>query len=193
MSRIYSSMTILILIFSMQCTRVPTQPSDGKASLAFKVNYVSESEPGILGKNRLSNQEGSVNSMAKIRANQEIDLVRVLILDLSEFDSLQVLLDSDDYHDYKHVRDSWEGDLTNWSEWEKLLGDYFKIIVNQNLTIESDSAKGSLTGVIGLNYFVIAMLKDGKVRYWGEGPVEGKEDHTEQVTINVYKWGNWEE
>ena len=163
---------ILVLI---ACSKNPVEPESASIQLHFVNN-----KPGglMIGLARTSNalaEESILKSLNKPIDLQAFDQARVMILDFSVYDSSAVYFNSEDYREYIQVRDSWPGDLTQWGEWEKLLGDYFRIISNQTLTIEGDIAKGSVAGAIGLNRVLVALIENGKIQHWAEGDATGKE------------------
>ncbi|MFQ6115102.1 MAG: hypothetical protein ACE5NG_13645 [bacterium] len=184
-----SLVIVLSLIMMCYCTDQPTKPG---TNVSIQVEFV----PGHTAQLRLGktfNQSDA--SQVPINNNHElkkiadfftIDQAMVMILDFSAYDTSAQYFASEDYKEYVKTRDSWPGDLSQWAEWEKLLGDYFRIVVDQSLNMEKDRAKGTVSGVIGLNYIVVALIESGKIQYWGEGEVKARAGEIAHALIYVW-------
>ncbi len=120
------------------------------------------------------------SSLKKVLNTESVERVMVMILDFSMYDSSEQYFDSPDYKEFAKVRNelNQQGKLTQWAEWEKLLGDYFRIVADQNLNIDGHHATGVVTGVVGLNYVLVGLIGSGIIDRWYEGEVEAKAGET---------------
>ena len=177
----------LIIIMTASCSLFPTK-SDS-TDIRFNIDFKYGTRPSRPDPLRLLRQKAAdINQLTKPHTSESIDVVRVMVLDFSKYNDLDEFLASDEYHEFIHVSNEWSGDLQYWSEWEKLFGQVLSIASNQTIAIEGDSARGNVPGVIGMNYFIVAMLEDGKIRYAGENMAAGKEGETETIYIEMYQW-----
>jgi uncharacterized protein YfaP (DUF2135 family) len=133
----------------------------------------------------------SQSQMNKKMEAQSIDLARIMVADLSAHETIEAFWGSEDYREFMDDFNEWEGDLTKWSEWERLIGDHFEIISNQNLRIEDNRVRGTVPGVQGLNYFFVALLEDNVIQYDCFGDPDalamGVEGETKEVAINMQR------
>ncbi len=120
-------------------------------------------------------------------ALQEIDLVRVMIVDFSNYEKWDSVTVTDEWDVFVNDRDTWAGDLSNWGEWEKLLGNHFRIVANQTLEIKEEYAEGVVPGALGLNAILVALLEENVIRYWGETYVHGVEGEASEVFVEVWE------
>lgn len=172
--------SVLLLV---QCGKQPASPQGGP-SIALTLMFGPSGAPRI-GKTP-QGAPASAQPLYRKMAQEKVDLVRVMVLDFSAYDSSSQYFDSEDYENYVQTRDSWPGDFKYWGEWRRLLGNFFRVVADQALTIEGDSAKGTVTGVVGLNYLCVAMIEADTIRYWGEGEVMVHEGHPAHAAVQVW-------
>ena len=178
---------ISLIIITISCSLFPTKSdsTDTRFNIDFKYGTKFDGPDPL----PLLHQKAAENHrLAKPLKPELIDVVRVMVLDFSKYNDLDEFFASDEYHEFIHVTSEWTGDLQYWAEWEKLFGQVLSIASNQTITIEGDSARGNVPGVIGMNYFIVAMLEDGKIRYAGENMAVGREGETETIEIEMYQW-----
>ena len=167
---------LISLFFLAGCTEQPSAPQQG-ASIRFAFGDGTTNHPLWLS---LSQTD---TSLAKSLALESIDEVRVMILDFSAYDSSWQYFASQDFAEYEIARDNWTGDLDKWGEWQKLLGDYFRVVADQSLNIEGSQAKGTVSGVIGLNYIFLMLLENGERHVVYENEVRAIEGETVTVMM----------
>ncbi|MBC7185833.1 MAG: hypothetical protein H5U38_02245, partial [Calditrichaeota bacterium] len=173
------------MLFS-HCSKQPT--SDGReAGITLRFVYDPAGAPRI-GK-APGRPSAPAQPFAKRTGQEKVDIVRVMVLDFSAYDSAWQYFESEDYHTFEHARDNWPGDLKYWAEWRKLLGDFFRVVADQALSIEGDYAKGTVTGVVGLNYLCVGMIEGDSIRYWGEGAVMVREGEPAHAAVQVWDMG----
>ncbi|MDZ7412087.1 MAG: hypothetical protein ONB15_00960 [candidate division KSB1 bacterium] len=168
------------------CDKGPTSANQG---VSIELTFVSgaQSLPRI-GKlpDRAQQPAGPLFRAA---GKGEVEMVRVMVLDFSAFDTSWQYFQSDDFRQFEHARDNWPGDLRRWAEWRKLLGDFFRVVADQALHIEGDVARGTVTGVVGLNYLCVAGIEADTIRFWGEGEVKVREGEHAHAPIQVWDLG----
>lgn len=173
----------LVILILAGCNKNPLQPELIHIQLTYDVDQAGAMRLGPEPSLTLPMNQPILGKQA---TSVKIDQVRVMALDFSIYESSNAYFASNDYKEYARVRDSWPGDLNHWAEWEKLLGDYFRIISDQALMIEKDLAKGSVAGTIGLNRVLVAMIADGDILYWGEGDVIGVQGKAVHCHLTMY-------
>jgi hypothetical protein len=162
----------------LSCSKDSLQPRQNPSiELTFKNADPSSVQKTIVG------QLTPANTPAQLEKSMAYDQALVMILDFSVYNETSQYFESEEYKEYTEARDSWQGDLDQWGQWEKLLGDYFRIVADQNLTLESDRAKGMVSGVIGLNYVLVGLVKDGKILHWAEGGVIAAESNVAHAEL----------
>jgi hypothetical protein len=178
---------IPLLMITISCSLFPTKP--GSTDIRFNMNFKYADKRNTSVPLRFLNQNTDGNfQLSKPDIPLMIDVVCVLVLDFSKHNDLEEFFASEEYHEFIHVSSEWTGDLQYWAEWEKLFGQVLSIASNQTIPIEGDSARGNVPGVIGMDYFIVAMLEDGKIRYAGENMAIGEEGKTETIYIEMYQW-----
>lgn len=168
------------------CSQQSMEPVNEEASFTFTFKYDAVPESDILGMIPGSAVDEAERSIGKGLHLQGIDAVRVMVIDMSAYDTWANLTEKQEWIDYTITRDNWTGNLSNWGEWEKLIGGHFNIVSNQLLTIEGDYATGTVTGIIGLNRIIIAVIESNRIIHWGEGVVTGEAGETVEATIEWY-------
>ena len=178
---------IPLLIITISCSLFPTKPDSTDIRFNMNFKYTDERNTSVPLRFLTQNTDGNFQ-LSKPDEALTIDVVCVLVLDFSKYDDLDEFFASEEYHDFIHVSSEWTGDLQYWAEWKKLFSQVLSIASNQTIPIEGDSARGNVPGVIGMNYFIVAMLEDGKIRYAGENMAIGEEGKTETIYIEMYQW-----
>jgi len=101
----------------------------------------------------------------------DIDFVRVLVLDLSKFNTIDEFYTSDVYQRYE--REYWNvaetARVLSWEDYKRLWSNFFPVVTDQTLQIKGGYAEGLVNAAEGLNKIVVSAVKDGKVVYYGEG------------------------
>lgn len=176
------------LLLTSGCGRQSSLAPEKAPGLTLQFRYVDH--PGDPSKILAVPGSLPAPGMNKPFSAQGIDLVRVMVIDLSRWANSEEFFSSEEFQAYATYRDSvWlpTTDETLWGEWEKLLGNYFQIVSNQTLAIESDSlARGTVVGAEGLNRILVALIQNGKIIYWGEGDAVGRKDETTSVMVEVW-------
>jgi uncharacterized protein YfaP (DUF2135 family) len=176
-----------LAVFLGSCGRGPSEPSgiDVRFGLAFEYGEIPEQS--LFYGPFMDGRGTDKTTLEKTNAEAAVDLVQVLVADLSAYGSVSEYMQSDEYAAYLEDAAAWVGNLRDWGEWVKLIGDHFQIVSNQKLTIESNQASGTVGGVIGLNYIGVAMLENGKIQFWGEGQAMGVQGETSHASISVHR------
>jgi hypothetical protein len=174
-------MTISIVI---HCGKQPTNPERKAIQFKFKFQFQDGTyaqdaaiPPGL----RVISPP--LTAIQKASDLQAFDMVRIMAIDLSAYVSFVYFRDSTETgRAYWANRAVWNGDRGNWAEWKKFWQDYATIVVDQALDIQGTEAVGTVTGVLGLNEFVAAFFKNGRVQWWVSGEGDGKKGETNDVT-----------
>lgn len=138
----------------------------------------------------LAVQSDTVSSISKAKV-RNADLARVMVVDLSAYRDSEALSVSDQYGDYLTALETWRGDFSFWSDYEKVIGDHFTIVTNQTLDIVGDYVEGTVPGVVGLNRVVIAIIRNFRIAAWGEGDVTGVAGESAAVDDNNFPGLYW--
>jgi hypothetical protein len=126
----------------------------------------------------------SKGGLQKSLGVETIDMVRLMVLDMSALGSWNEFGATDAGREYLDLRANWQGDDTNWAEWKKFLVDYIPVISDQTLEIRGNEAVGNVTGVVGHTSFAAGLFWGSRVKYWYQGDAHGEEGET--VVINLY-------
>ena len=119
----------------------------------------------------------------------EFDVIRVAIMDFTNFDLADSLERDSKYAGFDSTRFQFlygQREVT-WSGLAKVLGTYFQIINTQNLPINNGIAQGTIVGTEGINLVSAAAIKDESIQYYGESFVLTKKDRVTELDINLYK------
>jgi hypothetical protein len=119
----------------------------------------------------------------------DIDAIRVAIMDLSNFVSMDSLWTIKKYIDFDSTRHHaiYSTREITWTGLTSLLGSYFPIVSNQNLPVSNGFAEGTIVGSKGLNLVSIAAIRGEAVQYYGEGFVVAQNDQDAELFVNLYK------
>ncbi len=178
-------MPLMGVLFLMMCGRQATEPQ-GEARFTIRVTYADASASNAF---RLSESGSRVGKrITSVLQVQSIDMVRILVADVSEADAPWGLRESDVLGEMKTEFDEGFEALPEWDDWVKLVSNYFPIVSNQSLTIEDGTARGTVTGVVGWNFILVALLEDNATQFWGWEDIMGLEDETEEEPIYVSSW-----
>jgi hypothetical protein len=167
------------------CAKGPSEPSAADARFDLSFTYDRTTDQSLFYGPFMTGDETDTTSLGKALSETAIDFVQIIVADLSTYGSVEEYMESEDYAEYLEEASVWGGNLQDWGEWVKLIGDHFQVVANQRLTIEPNQATGTVAGVIGLNYIGVAMLERGKIQYWGEGQAVGVEGETNHANITV--------
>ncbi len=181
------SAAAVILLFS-GCGLFPTSHQNERTRFSVDIQYSGKADQQGVQPFLMSGRNTGMKNLQKTGYSETVDVVRIMVLDFSKYNDLDEFYASDEYHEYNHLIEHWSGDLSYWSEWEKLFSQSFSIAANQTAVIEADTARATVPGANGLNYFIVAMLENGKIRYAGENMALGEEGKTERIHIEVYEW-----
>jgi hypothetical protein len=175
---------LLSIFFSLwKCSSLPTAPLSG--GFEFKYDFSGLKDPAIYPRAEMVEKEGINSLMCKTNSTQLYNLARVMVVDLSLYDSWTEFTQSADWQEYVTARTQWVtyGNTNSWAEWKGFIGDFFTILTDQTLTMNADSARGVVTGAIGYNRIIVSMTQGDVIEYWGEGDAYGEKDRTTNVTI----------
>ncbi|MBN2413009.1 hypothetical protein JXQ31_15080 [candidate division KSB1 bacterium] len=178
LNKFFILLLIMVVFLAGACNKQTSEPEQ-LPSISIQLS----DETGIHDGSRLYIAESLLPDDSTLKKNlntESVEQVMVMILDFSMYDSSEQYFDSPDYKEFTKIRDglTQQGKLTQWAEWEKLLGDYFRIVADQNLNIDGHHATGVVAGAVGLNYICVGMLGHGIIQYWYEGEVVAKTGET---------------
>jgi hypothetical protein len=187
---------IMVWILCMGCRHGPTEPRE---EVSFKLTFRYGEIQGhtLLERQPREGSGESQNTLSKKLNIQSYDLARVMVIDLSAYLTWQDFTQTQDWDDYIAVRDAWTGHRDSWDEWKGFIGDFFPIVTDQVLRIEGNFATGTVTGVIGLNRILVALIEFTEaggdvIRYLGEGDALGVSGEISEVEIGVQQRGDWQ-
>lgn len=168
---------IWILLFTgtlslWRCGRQPTE-TEGSALLSVRLVY---------------SEAASKTSDSIVMKQLAVDEVRVLVADITEWDLPGSFWETEGFSDMLDDFDEHLDEEAEWADWTKVIGDHFPIVSNVSLSIEDETAQGSVSGVIGLNLVLIALLEDGVTQHWGRETIVGIEGQTSEAIITAWEW-----
>lgn len=179
---------LVVAILFLSCQHHPTQPENGEITFNFKLVFAeNQSMPeSHLMQYGTNNTYKTVVTLEKRSIQDAVDMGHVMVLDLSEYEDMQEFRNSDDLANYlQAARKIEEDSVNNWSQWKSTFKESFSIVDDQNFSIENDTAFVTVTGVAGLNYLIIALSDNDRIRYKGEDHTHGED---ETIWIYLYEW-----
>jgi hypothetical protein len=120
----------------------------------------------------------------------DLDLIRIAVIDLSNFDDIEKVMNSDLWRQYEHAWQDFYSDTSavmTWENWTGIWGSYFPIISDQSLSINQGMAEGTVQGVEGLNYLLVGGVYQNKMIYEGFGYGIGKSGETTNAEIYLFQ------
>jgi hypothetical protein len=176
---------VMTLAVVIQCDKQAANPE--KKTVQFNFVFQKGGGAETPSSSALPPIASSTSALRKALDLQAFDMVRIMVIDLSAYGSWSAFEDSSETgRAYMENRAHWYengGDAGNWAAWKKFWQDYATIVVDQTLEIQGTEAVGTVAGVIGLNEFVAAFVKNGRVRWWVSGEGYGEEGDTHDVSL----------
>jgi hypothetical protein len=177
---------LIALGFSIECNHFPSNPEKKPVQFRFVLQNSGD------GKTSMSSPVPPVarpaSALRKTLDFQAFDMVRIMVIDLSVYESWSEFALSETGQAYTVNRNAWTGDAGNWWEWKDVWQDYATIVSDQTLEIRGQEAVGTVTGVIGYNEFLAGLFVNGRVRYWVTGSGWGEEGETHDVTLTGFTY-----
>ena len=155
------------------CTKHTTGPDRGKALFKINVLYGKSVDPG---------------DFAKPADAQAVNSVRVMVLDLSKYNTWQQFIATPEGQQFHSIKNSTFQQTKSWAEWEGFYRNYLNVVSNQALEIKNGYASGTVTGVIGLNRIILGFLDGDVIWYSGEADAVGGEESVPEVNVTVEAW-----
>ncbi len=181
-----------LLVIQFGCEKKIADPKIDQPRFQFE--FINGPYPGVT-----LTDDGMFDALKKRSESNEThsyyNMARVLVIDLSGFgkNSWYEFSQTPYGEEYIQAMYSWTGERRSHSAWKGFFGNYFDVIVDQNLTFEEDHAVGTVNGAIGLNRIIVALTDGDTWVYRGEGDAIGEEGEKTTVRIymeNVESWGN---
>jgi len=184
-----TKLTILMSIILLGgCDHQSPVGPDESVTFTLKLEFGQHPGTEMLGMVPGASADDTDSTVGKNLNIQAIDLARVMVVDFSAYPSWDDLLERPEWEHYVTARDNWTGDLSQWGESDKLIGNHFNIVTNQVLNIAGDFATGTVTGVIGLNRIAVALIENNRIAYWGEGLVTGGAGEADELEVEVWEY-----
>ena len=182
LNKFYLFLLMILVLIVGACNKQTSEP-EALPSISIQLGEPQDHDGSRLYIDQTAPANDS--SLNKILIAESVDQVMVMILDFSMYDSSGQYFDTQEFKEFSNVRDGLfqEGKLTQWAEWEKLLGDYFRVVADQNLNIEGHHATGIVAGVVGLNYVVVGLIGHGTIQLFYEGSVVAKAGETVKANL----------
>ena len=182
---------LMIVVFFLSCGRQSTEPGDKNIHFTLTVEYVDHLMTVSLFSNA-GNESGDAGNGQSRVANSSLlfNMARIMVLDLSKYDSWSDFQTTDDWTDYLADRDAWTGNRNSWAAWKGFIGNYFPIVADQTLAMDDEHATGNVPGVIGQNRLIMAFTEGDVIEFLGEASAIGVEDEVVEVHIQVGEWGD---
>ena len=180
---------ILLLFISLvftQCSQHSTDPSMPKNGFLLEIAFSENVTPGVMKRG-----QEAIPKKAPLYTASEYNMARVMVLDISDYDSWADFDSTNEGESYYHTRDHWlqdGGDYRIWSEWRGFLGDFFPIVADQILNIEEDHVTGTVAGVLGNNRIILSLTHNDTIHWLGENDAFGIEGQMDVVEIELGFW-----
>lgn len=195
-NRILFVLVTSLFVIQFGCEKKAVEPKAEQPRFQFEFVNGPDSGPNLTEGGVLKSPNKSLKHSETL---SYYNMARVLILDLSEFgyDSWGDFYYSTYGQEYNEAMLAWTGDRRSHSAWKGFFGNYFDVIVDQNLTFEEDHAVGIVNGAIGLNRIIVALTDGDTWVYRGESDAIGVEGELTTIRMsypmNVESWGNVEQ
>ncbi len=174
------SLTIFgLLLLTFSCSKQPLAPQTA-ATVHFKVDFV-QSRPGSQGEGHL----------AKPALSATIDEAKVVVLDLSKYKSFE------EFHQALYSGDQqadqllYLGNSIPWDDWVNNLksaaGDLYGFYGTFTLAMTDTGAVGEISVQPGLNFFGLAFLDQGEIKFVGRSMDSVAGDKDNVVELQVYR------
>ncbi len=185
---------ICILLMQLSCSEFSTKPSTDGPQFSVQVSFVDEMPSENLmysGYKRIMKNRPDLNKSAITEA---VDQGHVLVLDFSKYENMEAFWGSEEHEAFNETARKIEEDsLSNWSQWVSAFEENFNIVADQSFSVDEDTAFLNISGVIGLNYFILALTDNDLIRYTGEDHGHGVAGESETVYIWMSEWELYEE
>jgi len=174
------AMTLVIVI---HCDKQASNPE--KKAVQFNFTFLKAGDSVTPSSSAPSPIALRTSSLRKALDLQAFDMVRIMVIDLSAYESWTDFTESETGQEYTTARDAWNGDRGNWWDWKTVWQNYATIVCDQTLEIQGQEAVGTVTGVVGLNSFLAGIFQNGRVRYWytDQGNIYGEEGETHDISL----------
>jgi hypothetical protein len=183
MNRLMKTMPVLAIALSVSigCDHAPSNPEKRPAQFRFVLQNAVDGGTPLSSAMPPAARPGS--ALLKAVDLKAFDMVRIMVIDLSAYDSWPAFTLSETGRAYTANRNSWTGDPGDWWGWKDVWQDYATIVSDQTLEIRGPEAVGTVTGAIGYNEFLAGLFVGGRVRVWATGSGWGEEGETHDVTL----------
>ncbi len=183
-----------ILLIQLSCSEFSTKPSNDGPQFNVQVSFVDEMSAENLmysGYERIQKNRSGLNKSAITEA---VDQGHILVLDFSKYEDMQAFWGSPEQEAFNAtVQKITEDSLSNWSQWISAFEENFDIVTDQSFSVEQDTAFLDVSGVIGLNYFILALTENDLIRYTGEDHGHGEAGESETIYVWMSEWELYEE
>ncbi|HNW60621.1 MAG TPA: hypothetical protein PKI62_13155 [bacterium] len=123
---------------------------------------------------------------------EDLDMVRLAVFDFSDFASEEAFYRSETWQQYHAALENMTADSTfvpTWDKYIRLWEKYFKVVSEQNLSVNGAFATGTVRGVEGMNALVISGIRNGVMTYYGEALVLATGEGATEVWVPFYGYG----
>lgn len=184
---------IMVGVLCMDCSHGPTDPGEEKVNFKLSFRYGEIKGLTMLVEQSQGSSEKNKSTLNKKFNIQDFNMVRILVIDMSNYQFQENLGTTGDWNEYLNALSDWLqlSERNSWAEWKGFVGDFFPIVTDQTLNIEGDFATGTVAGVIGWNHIIVGLTMGDILRYRGEGDAWGVSGEISEVEIGVEIWGNW--
>ena len=168
-----------IVLLAFGCSKQPLAPQKN-TTVHFKVNFV-QARPG----------SGNQGHLAKPALRATIDEAKVVVLDLSKYKSFE------EFHQalYSGGQEAdqllYLGHSIPWDDWVNELkssaGDLYGFYGTFTLAMTDTGAVGEISVQPGLNFFGLAFLDQGEIKFIGTAMDSVSGDKDNEVQLGVYR------
>jgi uncharacterized protein YfaP (DUF2135 family) len=161
---------------ALRCGKHATEPGSGSAVFVLRPHFTDAASPA------------APSSASKPNGRQAIDQVRILVLDMSRYDSWDEFIATAKGQRFLEEQSGEFAETVTWAEWQRFYGSNFLVVSDQALAVNDTAAVGTVTGVLGLNRFVIGFVENDSIRFSGEAAAVGRSGKPQEVEMQVGRW-----
>ncbi len=128
-------------------------------------------------------------SIQTVTEYEDFDFLRVMVMDLSAYKSPEQIYGTELWYQYESAWRDFTIDTTktpSWEDWKRIWTSFFTVVSDQVLSIQGGFAVGTIQGVEGLNFLLVAGMRENKVIYYGFGAAVAKRDEPNTAEVQIW-------
>ncbi len=121
----------------------------------------------------------------------DFDLIRLAVIDLSEFATQNEFYNSTSWRSYWAELETSLADTSKIPTWESYMdmwSRHFDVLTEQNLNLSGAFAQGTIRGVEGMNLLAVVGIQKGVITYTGQGFVAVIGSEVTDAHLELWPW-----